>query len=353
MGAGPPCGRDGRCGRLDRRRRLIYPYLGFTWLPDVDGGEFNVRVSTPPGSSLSYTVSKAQEVSSFLRSQPETEFTYTTIGGGFRGTPNSGSIYVRLRPKGERERSQEEIQGALRGKLSQMAGVRSVITGTPSIFGGFRQPIIVNVQGPEETPAQGCRRAGVESDQETPGAAEPNSSDEGQIPQLDVNVDRQQAWAAGLGINTIAGTLQPLFAGQRATRWEDPQGFSHDDVVVVYPDSLRKTASNVSNIAIPAGTVDPSTGQPPMIPLSQVADVQTSLAPQQIDRRNLERQVSISAGVMPGFAMGTVADAVRAGIDSLGLPVGYHAQFTGDVQNLTETKVLSSRLSGSPSSSYI
>jgi HAE1 family hydrophobic/amphiphilic exporter-1 len=36
--------------------------------------------------------------------------------------------------------------------------------------------------------------------------------------------------------------------------------------------------------------------------------------------------------------MGTVADAVRAGIDSLGLPVGYHAQFTGDVQNLTETK---------------
>jgi HAE1 family hydrophobic/amphiphilic exporter-1 len=41
---------------------------------------------------------------------------------------------------------------------------------------------------------------------------------------------------------------------------------------------------------------------------------------------------------MPGFAMGTVADAVRAGIDSLGMPVGYHAVFGGDVQNLNETK---------------
>jgi len=316
---------------------LIYPHLGFTWLPDVDGGEFNVQVRTPPGSSLSYTVSKAQEVSAFLRSQPETEFTYTTIGGGFRGTPNNGSIYVRLKDKGDRERSQEDIQTALRAKLSNMAGVRPVITGTPSIFGGFRQPIIINVQGPEETRLKVAAAQVLGLIRETPGAAEPNSSDEGQIPQLDVNVDRQQAWAAGLGINSIAGTLQPLFAGQRATRWEDPQGFSHD-VVVVYPDSLRKTAADVANIAIPAGTVDPSTGQPPMIPLSQVADVQTSLAPQQIDRRNLERQISISAGVMPGFAMGTVAEAVRTGIDSLGLPVGYHAQFTGDVQNLNETK---------------
>jgi len=316
---------------------LIYPHLGFTWLPDVDGGEFNVQLKTPPGSSLSYTVAKSQEVSSFLHSLPEVEFTYTTIGGGFRGTPNTGGIYVRLKDKKDRTRSQDEIQTALRGKLSKMAGIRPVITGTPSIFGGFRQPIMVNVQGPEETRLKVAAAQVFNKIRDTPGAAEPNSSDEGQIPQLDVNVDRQQAWVAGLGINSIAGTLQPLFAGQRATTWEDRQGFSHD-VVVVYPDSLRTTAADVANIAIPASTVDPGTGQPAMIPLAQVADVKTSLAPQQIDRRNLERQVSISAGVIPGFSMGSVADAVRAGIDSLGLPVGYHAVFTGDVQNLTETK---------------
>ncbi|HET7230659.1 MAG TPA: efflux RND transporter permease subunit, partial [Longimicrobium sp.] len=42
--------------------------------------------------------------------------------------------------------------------------------------------------------------------------------------------------------------------------------------------------------------------------------------------------------VLPGFALGTVADQVRATIDSIGLPPGYHAVFTGDVQNLNETK---------------
>ena len=53
--------------------------------------------------------------------------------------------------------------------------------------------------------------------QGVPGVGEPTSSQEGEIPQLDVDVDREQAWAAGVGIGSIAQTLQPLFTGQRAT----------------------------------------------------------------------------------------------------------------------------------------
>jgi HAE1 family hydrophobic/amphiphilic exporter-1 len=315
---------------------LIYPLLGFTWLPDVDTGEFNVQLRTAPGSSLSYTVGKAQEVSRFLRTLPEVDFTYTNIGGGFRGTPNTGSIYVKLKPRDERDREVFEIQTQLRGELRKMPGVRPVITGSSSIFGGFRQPIIVNVQGPEESRLKVAANQVLEKIASTPGVAEPNSSDEGQIPQLDVNVDRQQAWAAGLGISSIASTLQPVFTGQRATRWEDEQGFSHD-VVVVFPDSLRTNAADIADLTIPSGATDAS-GQPALVPLSQVATVEESLAPQQINRRSLERQVSISAGVLPGYSMGSVADAVKAGLDSLGLPVGYHTVFGGDVQNLDETK---------------
>jgi len=128
-----------------------------------------------------------------------------------------------------------------------------------------------------------------------------------------------------------------VFSGQRATRWEDGLGFSHD-VVVVYPDSLRTNAADVADLVIPTGARDPVSGAPVMVPLSQVATVEQSLAPQQIDRRSLERQISISAGVLPGFSMGKVADAVKAGIDSIGLPIGYHTVFGGDVQNLNETK---------------
>ncbi|HEX6250612.1 MAG TPA: efflux RND transporter permease subunit [Gemmatimonadaceae bacterium] len=314
---------------------VILPRLGFAWLPEVDGGEFNVQLRTPPGSSLSYTTNKAREVADLLQSKPEVALTYVTIGGGFRGTPNSGSIYVKMVPKGQRGISQEELQTQLRSELRSIAGVQPAITGTPSIFGGFRQPIIVNVQGPEETRLQIAADQVLTGIRDVSGVAEPNSSFEGQIPQLDVDVDRQQAWAAGLGIGSIAGTLSPLFGGQRATRWEDPDGYSHD-VVVIYPDSLRASAANVSSIPIVSGGDGGSRGS--IIPLAQVADVRSGVGPQQIERRSLERMVSISAGVLPGHSMGSVADAVRIRIDSIGLPVGYQAVFTGDVQNLQETK---------------
>ena len=316
---------------------LIYPLLGFTWLPEVDNGEFNVNLRTPPGSSLQLTVGKAQEVSRFLRSKPEVDFTYTTIGGGFRGTPNSGQVYVKLKDRHERDRSLFEIQNELRTELRKMSGVRPTITGSRSIFGGFGQPIQVNVQGPEESRLKLAANQVLEKIRDTEGAAEPNSSDEGQIPQLDINVDRQQAWSAGIGIADVASTLQPLFAGARATRWEDPLGYSHD-VVVVYPDTLRKNVADISELMIPSGQIDPATGRSAMVPLSQVASVERNLAPQQINRRSLERQVSVSAGVLPGYSMGDVAARARLALDSLRLPVGYRTIFGGDVQNLEETK---------------
>jgi HAE1 family hydrophobic/amphiphilic exporter-1 len=316
---------------------LIIPRLGFTWLPEYDGGEFNVSFSTPPGSSLEYTVGKGQEIAAFLRRQPEVDFTYTSIGGGFRGTTTRGQIYVRLKPHDDRERSQDDIVTALRGQLRNIPGVRPFITGTPSIFGGYRQPIQVNVQGPEPSRLKIAANQLAELMRSIPGVAEPNSSDDGDIPQLDVDVDREQAWAAGVGVGSIAATLRPLFAGERATQWEDPQGYSHD-VVVQYPDSMRRSADNVASIPVPSANTDPRSGRPYMVPLSQVAAVRSGVGPQQIERRALERQVSISAGVLPGYTMGDVADRVRAAIDSTGLPPGYRAVFTGDVQNLEETR---------------
>jgi HAE1 family hydrophobic/amphiphilic exporter-1 len=260
-----------------------------------------------------------------------------TVGGGFRGAANNGSVYVRLKPRDQRAKSQQEIQMALRGRLRQIPGVRPSISGTPSIFGGRGQPIVVNVQGPEPTRLKMAAAQVLDAMRKVPGVAEPQSSEEGEIPQLDVNVDRQQAWAAGLGISSIASTIQPLFAGQRATQWEDPQGYSHD-VTVVYPDSLRTSAADVAGIPVPSNNLDPRTGLASMVPLTQVAEVRAGVGPQQIERRSLEQQVQISAGVLPGYGVGDVAKAVQAQIDSIGLPPGYHTVFTGDVQNLNETK---------------
>jgi len=316
---------------------LIVPKLGFTWMPDINGDEFTVSFRVPPGSRLEYTTEKGREIARFLRQQPEVEFTYLSVGGGFRGTPNNGSVFVKLRPKGERERDLFAIQSDLRDRLRQIPGVQPSIQGQQSIFGGRGRPINVNVQGPEPTRLKIAAARVLDVVRRVPGVAEAMSSEEGEIPQLDVHVNRQEAWRAGLGIASIAATLQPLFSGQRATRWEDPNGYSHD-VVVVYPDSMRTSAADVAGIPVASTSTDSRTGSSVMVPLSQVADVRAGVGPQQIERRMLEQQVSVSAGVLPGYALGDVADRAKSAIEEIGLPPGYHVVFSGDVQNLRETK---------------
>ena len=115
----------------------LFPLLGFTWVPDYDAGEFEVNFRVPPVSRIENTQTKGHEIATFLRSQPEVDFTYLSIGGGFRGGSNSGQIYVRLKPLDERAKSQAEIQTDLRVKLAQLPGVRPSIGGARSIFGGW------------------------------------------------------------------------------------------------------------------------------------------------------------------------------------------------------------------------
>src|SRR4051812_14093488 len=96
---------------------IIIPRLGFTWMPDSNGDDFSVGIRTPPGSTLDYTLDKGREISDYLRKEHDVEYTYLTVGGGFRGTPNQGTINVQLRPAHDRDKTLTEIQNELRGKL--------------------------------------------------------------------------------------------------------------------------------------------------------------------------------------------------------------------------------------------
>ena len=318
---------------------VLMRFIGFTWMPDYDAGEFSVNFRTAPGASLTYGLTRGQAIDKFVQKIPEVQFTQLSVGGGGgmgRGS-GSGNVYVRLKPKAERTRSQFDIQAELRSQLGSFAGVRASIGQTMSMFGGRGAPIQINVQGPEPARLKLIAAQVLEAARKTPGMAEPTSSDEGDVPQLDVRVDRQQAWAAGLGIGTIASTLQPLFTGGRATTWQDPQGYSHD-VVVIYPDSLRETAGDVADIPISGSGIDARTGRNASIPLGQVAEFRPGVGPQTIQRLQLERQIQITAQVLPGAPVGDVAVKAQAAIDSLSLPAGYRTKFGGDVKNLNETK---------------
>src|SRR5215213_10269093 len=84
---------------------------GFGFVPVSDQSEINIAIELPPGSSLQYTTQQAERVAGLARAHKEQVlYTYTTIGSASgAGGVDNGSIYVRLKPKAQRDVSQEAL----------------------------------------------------------------------------------------------------------------------------------------------------------------------------------------------------------------------------------------------------
>ena len=168
------------------------------------------------------------------------------------------------------------------------------IRGSARIFGGGRQPIQVNVQGPEASRLKIAADAGARGDAgRCPAWPSPTRSEEGDIPQLDVHVDRQEAWRAGAAASAPSPPRCSRSSPASAPpTWEDPLGFSHD-VIVVFPDSLRTSAADVAQLAGAEHARRPRTGLPgDGAALAGGRRCAPASGPQQIERRQLEQQVT-------------------------------------------------------------
>ena len=114
--------------------------VGAGFVPEMDTSEFRIDIETPPGSNLAYTRVKAQEVSRIARMRPETNTCCTSIGGQGDAV-DEGVVYVKLKPKTERTRSQLQVVADIRSELVQMAGI------TTSISTGFNRRETDSVAG--------------------------------------------------------------------------------------------------------------------------------------------------------------------------------------------------------------
>ncbi|MCX5762474.1 MAG: efflux RND transporter permease subunit, partial [Gemmatimonadetes bacterium] len=124
------------------------------------------------------------------------------------------------------------------------------------------------------------------------------------------------------------------FAGEVATRWEDPTGEERDVRVQVAPE-LRRSIADVNALPVPTAKVGPNGVTTTR--LGDVARVTVASAPSQIDRMRLERVVSISGNVSPAISLSEASSAIRTEVAKLTLPPGYSVNLGGQTELLAET----------------
>jgi HAE1 family hydrophobic/amphiphilic exporter-1 len=310
--------------------------VGGQFMPKSDEEETGVGIDTPVGSSLAYTERKAMEVVSYLRTQPEVRYCYTTIGGAqHNNSVNKGLIYVKLSPKNERRRSQQQFETAIRTQLPRFQGVTARVLLLGMFGQGGVAPIQLNLQGPNLDELQRLSDQALAAVRDVPGLVELKSTLEQKKPEWVVDVDRQLAANVGLSVGAVGTSLRPVLAGEKAGNWEDENGLAHDVVVRLAPE-FRTSQADLARIPVATGQVDRATGQPVMVPLGQVATLRYGGAPNQIDRRDLERVATIEANYQ-GRPLTDVVRDVQARLGRMQLPPGYRFDFGGEQEDFVET----------------
>jgi HAE1 family hydrophobic/amphiphilic exporter-1 len=310
-------------------------FVGREFVPEPDLGEIGVKFSTPVGSTLSHSETKAQQVAGLIRAFPGVVDIYTTINSGMDIGKQRVALRVLLKPKQQRELSQQELVQALRQRLQGVAGIEvTSVAGAKETIGGMK-PILISLQGSSLAELQ--RLAGEFGGKmaQIPGVIDLESSLQEARPTLSLQVDRARAADLGLSIGQIAAGLRPLLAGEAATTWQAEDGESYD-VRVQLPAGNRETALDVAALPVASTHLDPLTGQPEMIAVGQVAQVLPGTGTTQINRRNLYREVLFSANVS-GRPAGDVGADIETLATAMKLPAGYRIVTQGANNDMKES----------------
>ena len=311
---------------------FMVPLLGTEFVPKADFSETSINFYTPMGSSLEVTEAKARQVEAILHEFPEVKYTVSTINTGNAQGKTYASVYVRLVDRKDRARSVDTMSALLRQRLQQVPGMTVTHVGLLDAVGGNKQ-VEFSLQGPDLKELERLSQLVMDQARAVPGLVDLDSSVKADKPTLNIQIKRDAASDLGTNVAQMAASLRILVAGETVGNWRAPDDQTYDVNVRLAPET-RDAAQDLERI--PFTLSNNADGSSRIVRLNQVATVTQGTGPNQINRRDLTREVAINANVYNRSA-GEVSGDLRKILEKMAFPPGYGYQFSGSTKNMTES----------------
>lgn len=306
--------------------------LGTEFVPKADYSETFVSFNTPVGSSLEVTEGKVREVEAILRERPEVRYTLATINTGQAQGKIYAQIYIRLVDRQERALNQDQLTGPLRERLARIPGITVTHVGLLDAVGG-NKPLQLSIQGSDLAELQRQSAAIADKLRGIPGLVDLDTSAKPNQPTVAIEVRRDVAADLGLSVGSVTSSLRALVAGQTIGNWRASDDLNIDVKVRLTPEA-RDAVGDLQRLTLVAGSN--ADGSPRLVRLGQVADVRADSTANQINRRDLTREVEITANVY-GRSLGEVSADVRQVLEAQTLPPGMRWRFGGSTKDMAES----------------
>lgn len=309
---------------------FLLPFVGAEFTPATDNSKMLVSIKAASGSSLQYTEAKAKQVEAILTSYAEVDYTYISINSGAAMGKNAANIIVRLVPKNKRDRSQKLLEQVFRERLSSVAGVEISVGESKELDGG--KPVKLNIYGNDLFEMATIAERYKQQLSNVKGLVDISVSSDFSADLRSINVDKKRAFDLGVNEKSLADTLQYLYADHVIDRWEDAEGQGYD-VKVMLSKADREDNNLLRDLHLPAK----KEGKEWLVPMNTVVNFSDRKSISQVNRRNLQREITLSANVYDR-AMGDVFADIQAIVKAdKTLPNGYSVKLGGAADDMAET----------------
>jgi len=289
----------------------------------------------PEGVSVSEASHECARIRSLLRQFPEVSTVVSKSGRPEDGTDpkliNMSEFYVGVKD------THEWPRGMTKERL--ISDMDRALAAIPGLDVSFSQPIrdnilesisqidgqiVIKVFDADPTRIRAEASGVLHAVESVPGVARAFVDRAGEVPQLQVTVDRERAARYGLNVADVQDTIETALGGKAATDiWEGERKF---DVVVRLPADQRADVDTVSRIRV-------DTPEGAEVPLSDVAAVAVRNGAMNIARESGSRVMAIGVFIR-GRDMGSVVAEMQKKVKAdVTLGQGAYVQWGGEFEN--------------------
>jgi multidrug efflux pump subunit AcrB len=308
------------------------PLISTEFMPPSDDGQIQVSLSLVPGSTLNETTTIVKESIIIVKQVPEVTTIFAAIGSASSGAGldansaaevRSATLTINLRTRGERHRTQVEIEKDIRERLRVLPGTRV------TVGSGASGTTLELTLASDDPVALTRAAASVEQDlRSLKGLGNVTSSASLQQPEIQIIPDFARAGSLGVSVADLAELVRIATNGDfsiNLAKLNLPQ--RQVPVRVRLDPSLRGDLSAIGQLRLPTASGN--------IALASVADLRMGSSPAQINRIDRERNIKLSIE-LNGQALGDVNRVIMNLTSIRNLPPGVHTVEQGELQRMSE-----------------
>ncbi|MBN2173146.1 MAG: efflux RND transporter permease subunit, partial [Bacteroidales bacterium] len=319
-----------------------YHYLkktGSEFLPQANDGLITVKVIMPTGTAMDETDRILEQAVKIVNQQEYIQGCATLAGGSVWGLVTTeksyeGELNIQLVPASQRPMNTDEYVEQLRPLLMKAIKAPGA---TVKVFHTKMKGIRQTGQFDIELEILASRSESMHNIFNQASNLQNELKDLGYLsgldisvrltkPEFQIKVDRQKAFDLGLSYEEVGNTVRTLVGGTVATRYKD--GAYYYPIRIVTDEREINSSSDLGNIYV-------HTSKGAKISLNTVADVVKATGPIQINRKDQDRVIKVTANAS-GISVGEATTAIKQKLEAYNLPTGYRLNYGGQSQLLLE-----------------